>query len=106
MKTIGRIVTRLQGENDGLFIGVMMKDQSLFKPNTIYELVDVMGTVMFKEVGQATGAGPDNCATNNMSEGKTQFHWAQDIGYIIGCYGQTMFLTADELNNLNSQNAK
>ena len=98
MKTIARIVTRLQGENDGLFLGALMdKNQTVFKPNTIYEVVECYGQILIREVGQAGGAGENNCASNMMAEGKTLFHWAQDIGDIIRMHGAYLFLTLKEI---------
>lgn len=97
INTVARFVTRLQGEGDGLFIGSLLKSgQGVLKPNTVYEIRDVMGVLTIVEVGQGVGAGSDNCVSNMMSEGKTPFHWACEIGHIIGCYGKIMFLTYEE----------
>lgn len=97
MKTIARIVTRLQGKGDGLFLGALMdENQKIFKPNTVYELVECYGEIVIREVGQAGGAGEQNCVSNMMSEGKTLFHWGQDIGYLLRCHGKYMFLTLKE----------
>jgi hypothetical protein len=78
MKSVARFTTRLQGEGDGLFIGVTM-DPTVFKPNTVYEIRDILRTLTICEVGMAGGAGRDNCVSNMMSEGKTLFHWGQDM---------------------------
>lgn len=101
METIARFVTRFQGAGDGLFIGALFKaGEGKLKPNTIYEIRDVLGTLTIVEVGQATGAGSDNCVSDKMSEGKAPFHWAQDIGNIIACHGKHMFLTMKEYTEL------
>lgn len=95
--TVARFVTRMQGEGDGMFIGTLMQSgRAAFKPNTVYEIRDVMGVLTIVEVGQGVGAGSDNCVSNMMSEGKTPFHWCCEIGYIIDCYGKIMFLTYEE----------
>ena len=97
MKTVGRFVTRMQGAGDGLFVGTLLKDGvGTFKPNTIYEIREVLGELQIAEIGQGVGAGSDNCVSNMMSEGKNPFHWGQDIGNIIDCFGKIMFLTYEE----------
>ena len=95
MKTVARFVTRLQGEGDGLFIGVLMS-QGVFKPNTVYEIKEILGELTIREVGMACGAGSDNCVSNNLSDGKAMFHWACEIGHIIAMHGRHMFLTLKE----------
>ncbi len=95
--SVARFVTRLQGEGDGLFIGSLLASSKGFlKPNTVYEIRDVFGTLTIVEVGQGVGAGPDNCVSNMMNEGKTPFHWGSDIGHTIECFGKIMFLTYEE----------
>ena len=97
MKTVARFVTRLQGEGDGMFIGaVFHAGKDSFKPNTVYEIREVLGALTIVEVGQGIGAGPDNCSNQVMSDGKNPFHWAEDIGHIIACQGRLLFLTMQE----------
>lgn len=94
---IARFTTRLQGEGDGLFVGAVFRQgKDIFKPNTVYEIVDVMGDLTIREVGMASGAGEDNCVSNSMHEHKTFFHWAEDIGNIIAHNGKELFLTLKE----------
>jgi len=108
MKTVARFVTRMQGEDDGLFIGaVFHAGKDSFKPNTVYEIRDVFGALTIVEVGQGVGAGSDNCISDMMSEGMNPFHWAQDIGNIIACHGKAMFLTMKEyISYVNEQRKK
>jgi len=97
IKPVARFVTRLQGEGDGLFVGSLFASaKGVLKPNTVYEIRDVMGTLTIVEVGQGVGAGQDNCVSNMMSEGKTPFHWGSDIGHTLDCFGKIMFLTYEE----------
>lgn len=87
MKTVARILTRLQGEGDGLFLGALFKGGSAyFKPNTIYEIRDVLGVLTIVEVGRATGAGSDNCSSRTLDHKKTQFSWFSDISHVM-CLG-------------------
>lgn len=97
ISTAARFVTRMQGEGDGLFVGTLFKSaQGVLKPNTVYEIRDVMGTLTVVEIGQGVGAGQDNCVSNMMSEGKTPFHWGSDIGHTLARHGGIMFLTYEE----------
>ena len=96
MKTVARILTRLQGEGDGLFLGALFKGgRDHFKPNTIYEIRDVFGTLTIAEVGRATGAGPDNCSSMKMDYSKVQFSWCSDISDAMSL-GGSQFLTEKE----------
>lgn len=94
-KPIARFVTRLQGKGDGLFIGALM-NEGAFKPNTVYEIVDILGVHTIREVGMAIGAGCDNCISNSMVHPDVVFHWGSEIGYILESYGKAVFLSLDE----------
>ena len=97
INAVARFVTRMQGEGDGLFIGSLFKSgKGALKPNTVYEIRDIMGTLTIVEIGQGVGAGSDNCVSDMMSEGKTPFHWGVSIENILGSHGKTMFLTYEE----------
>ena len=97
MKIIGRFVTRMQGEDDGLFIGTLFKgNRDAFKPNTVYEIREIFGERVICEIGQGVGAGSDNCVSNMMSDGKNPFHWGTDISHIIDSHCKIMFLTYEE----------
>ena len=90
---VARFVTRLQGEDDGLFVGAILKDgKSWFEPNTVYQIEDVMGVLQIREVGKASGAE----SGQKLGEDNTLWHWAQDIGDIIARWGTRMFLTKKE----------
>lgn len=93
MKTIARLVTRLQGEGDGLFIGVTMKDHNFFEPNTVYEVVDVLGQHIIRKVGQGVVAEEGE----TVAASPVRLHWSTEIGYVIGVGGASLFLTREEL---------
>ena len=99
MKRVARFVTRLQGKGDGLFVGTLM-NEGAFKPNTVYEIHEVFGEYVIKEIGMACGAGNDNCVTNTVSSGKAMFHWGCGIGDLLGMHGKRMFLTLEEYKSL------
>lgn len=97
MKTVARIITRLQGEEDGLFIGTLMEGgKEHFKPNTVYEIREVLGTLTIVEISRGIGLGPDNGSNGKINEHGRLFHWAEDIGSILGKWGAGIFLTEDE----------
>jgi hypothetical protein len=96
-KTVARFVTRFQGENDGLFIGALTNGgKGVLKPNTIYEIQEILGQLVIVEIGMACGAGTDNCLGDKYNSPGVMFHWGSDIGDLIASYGGQMFLSAKE----------
>lgn len=54
MKAVARIITRMTSEKDGLFIGVTLKGNNVFfKPNSVYEVREVLGEPVLIRVGDA-----------------------------------------------------
>jgi hypothetical protein len=99
MKTIARLLTRFQGEGDGLFIGALFKaGEGVLKPNTIYEIKDIMGVLTIVEAGRATGAGHENCSGTKCNDNGIQFHWSTSIANVID-HGASIFLTEEEYKN-------
>lgn len=95
INTVARFVVRV---SDGLFIGCCYKQQlGTLKPNTVYEIRDVMGVLSIVELGQGIGGGPaeENCYANKITD-ITPFHWAQDIGDIIATQQNHILLTEKE----------
>jgi hypothetical protein len=104
MKTVARIVTRMQGNDDGLFLGALFKGgRDYFKPNTIYEIKDILGALTIVEVGRATGAGPDNCSSLKLDYSKVQFSWCSDIGYVMSLGGRQFLTEKEYLGSLNKE---
>jgi hypothetical protein len=94
-KSVARFITRMQGEGDGLFIGsVFQGGKELFKPNTVYEIRDVLGTLTIVEVGEGQGTNSGSGEVYN-SPG-VLFHWGQEIGNILDSWHKYIFLTRDE----------
>ena len=52
--TIARLVTRLQGDNDGLILGTLI-EPGVLKPDTVYNLkrCSLTGNIILEEVGQS-----------------------------------------------------
>lgn len=102
--TLARLITRLQDDNDGLFIGSLLKGgKDYFKPNTVYEIRDIMGTLTIVEVGQGSGAGPRNCASPKLHENGTTFSWNMKVGNIVEDEQKHLFLTLDEKKEFYSE---
>ncbi len=55
MKTLARLVTRSGEQNSkvDLVLGMAMKSENTLKPNTIYEIREVMGELMVVEIGES-----------------------------------------------------
>ena len=86
MNTIARFVTRPSklGDNEckpDIFIGVCAKEQTSFKPNTVYEIRECLGEFILTEVGKS-------CVGERM--------WGWDISDVMRNYGNEMVLTEDE----------
>jgi hypothetical protein len=103
MKTVARFVTRLQGKGDGLFFGSLYNaGVEYFKPNTIYEIKEVLGQLIISEIGQATGAGPDNCSSRYLNDPRVQFSWSYDIGEVISMGKNALLTETEHLAYINS----
>ena len=98
MKPIARIVTRMQGEGDGLMLGSTFAGQDFFKPNTIYEIGKVCGVVTIKEVGKACGfeAGDDPAQRHSFL--KRLFNWAEEVQVLLVARGPRLFMTREEFD--------
>lgn len=88
MKTIARLVTRMIDENDGLMIGILMKNNNFFKPQTVYEIVNILGELVIKEVGPS-------CISLKKTE-RSYVSWSQDISYILSVSEKCLWLTQKE----------
>lgn len=66
-----------------LFLGVSFKASRFLKPNTVYELQEIMGEVVLKEVGPS---GP----------GQNTKMWNSDVSVLLDTHGRYLFLTVDE----------
>lgn len=99
MKTIARMVTRLQGEGDGLILAVAMKGHDFFEPNTVYEIVEVMDTVVIRKLGISAIAATGE----TYRDSPLRQHWAGDVGDIMSHCGPYLYLTRDEVVKVNKQ---
>lgn len=98
---IARILTRLQGEGDGLMIGALLKSgQDYFKPNSIYEIIycPLSEELKIKYHGPSCIAG-EGQTYKDSPLGKT---WFEDISDVL-IMGQHIFLTPDELSVVFAQ---
>lgn len=108
MKTVARFVTRMQGNNDGLFIGTSLLGQEDLEPNTVYEIRNVLGVLTIHKVGQSCGI--DYNASEQV-EVKSKSHlwfgrlfsWLYPIGDILEARQQSLFLTRDEFDDIHKE---
>ena len=99
-KSVARLVTRLQGEDDGLILGALLDGgQGVLKPNTIYEIVQcsLTGNLVLCEVGKSVvGTGEKPFRENIIG-----VDWAMNIEAILAYGKQRIFLTEEEILKLN-----
>jgi hypothetical protein len=102
MKTIARIVTRPNKEHPaGWDIGIVMPYKSAgnisqLKPNHIYELVDIMGQLVFREVGEC-------CMSDTSTLLEPGLTWAAELEHIIHCMYNVFVLTKQEFLNYRNR---
>lgn len=94
-KPIARLVFRGSGKNDGLILGVSIKGHNFFKPNTVYELQEIMGEILIKEVGPSW-LGAD----------KNRKEWGRTIGDIVEFNKGYAYLTKKEYDKALEQKKK
>lgn len=99
MRSIARLVTRLQGKGDGLIVGSTLEGQSFFEPNTVYEIVEVLGVPTIRKIGKACGLD-EHEKLKNSSEGNLWFgkffSWAHGIAEILEARKSSLFLSRAE----------
>lgn len=92
---VARLLTRLQGEGDGLILGALLKrDKEFFKPNSIYEIIFCPLTEELK----IKYHGPSCIASSGepVKNSPIHKHWVEDVSDILSA-GKRIFLTPDEL---------
>lgn len=91
IKSVGRFIHRGCDENDGLIIGAAFKGNP-FKPNTVYEIVDVLGELVIREVGESFILGK-NDKPPYPRYGDT---WGSSVDQILSAHGKYLMLTRIE----------
>lgn len=84
--TIARLVTRLQGDDDGLIIGTLL-EPGVLKPNTVYNLKKCLltGSILLEEVGESI-----------VGCGMTGYNWAFEQNLLLERLQPYIFLSKDE----------
>ena len=95
---VARFWTRMADPTDGLFIGATMV-KGVFEPNTIYEIVDVMGEKMIRKIGKGLVAE----SGQTVYDSPLRTHCASDISDILTKANKYLFLTTDEYASLVSE---
>jgi hypothetical protein len=92
MKMEARFVTRSDGT---IFIGVLSKNSSL-KPDTVYEIMEILDTLTIREIG--TSIVPSS--KKDKTKGKvSEITWGSSIGHIMESLGSYLFLSTKEYEN-------
>lgn len=92
---VARILTRLQGEGDGLMLGALLQaGKEYFKPNSIYEVIycPLSGELKIKYRGSSVIAGTGQKYTDSPIKAT----WCTGVEDVL-LHGQQIFLTTDEL---------
>ena len=100
-KPVARVLTRLEGENDGLFIGALMSPaRGLLMSNSIYELREcqLSGNIVLKYIGPS--AVGSSLIPYNQQARPCGPLWIQGVESVLN-YGPSIFLTEQELNNIH-----
>ena len=96
-KVVGRFVTRPNPDSNypDMMIGVFVKNNSM-KANYVYELREVFGELLLREVGESWMT----CLYNH-SEGASG--WSGDIGSLMREHGNRLILSREELTQLKKE---
>jgi hypothetical protein len=97
---IARLLTRLQGEGDGLILGTLLNSgKPFFKPNSIYEVVfcPLTEEIKIKYHGPSCIAPGGEPVTNS----PIHKHWVENVSDILSA-GRRIFLTPDELEAITA----
>lgn len=91
MNRIARFVTRpsepsKEDSPPDIFIGAFFTSQDKLKSHTVYEIAEVMGELILKEVGES-------CISKK--------YWNTEIHHIMMEYGNRMILTKDEVYEID-----
>lgn len=91
MKVVGRFIFRGCDDKDGLIIGASFRSHD-FKPNTVYEIRDVVGELMVCEVGESIIAGRHE----THQQAPSRDTWGSAIGDILANHGAELMLSRAE----------
>lgn len=84
--TIARLVTRLQGDGDGLILGTLL-EPGVLKPDTVYNLKKCLltGNIFLEEVGESI-----------VGCGMTGYNWAFEYSLLLDRLQPYIFMSKKE----------
>jgi hypothetical protein len=97
MNTIARLVTRSANADNqvDLILGAAIRNSGVLQPNTIYEIQEYLGNLIFVKIG------PSAIKNSGPIDPKTSHHlglnWGNDVNWILDYGGDKHLLTEDEL---------
>ena len=85
-KFVGRLVTRMQGEDDALILGCAL-DREVLKEDTVYniEQCQLTGDIILKQVGKSV-----------IGSGVSGYNWAFEQQLLLTRLQNNFFLTKEE----------
>jgi hypothetical protein len=101
IKPIARLVSRSSSATsatDGLLIGTRLTGETFFKPNMVYEILEIDGQHVIREVGTSVIADPN--AGENVSDSPVRETWGAPLNHVL-CQGKNLFLSREEFAQLN-----
>ena len=83
-KRQARLVTRMTEDGDGAIIGVAFKGQSFFKKGRVYEITEMLGEMIIKDIGPQ----------------KPNINWGHTLEDVRVFNGKYLYLTAKEYEEI------
>lgn len=89
-------------DKDGLIVGCVTRDgHDTFKRGYVYEIVDVLGEHVLREVGPSwikptIQSGRRVVNDGEVCEVKNNACWGQDVGTVLNCAGNHIILSEEE----------
>jgi hypothetical protein len=99
MKTIARLVTRDDGNNDGsdgLILGARLRGDTFFKPGRVYEVIECLGEVTIKDIGPSCIPKAGTLHVDS----PVGYTWANSLTDIMAGLSKYVYLTAQEFKSL------
>lgn len=111
MKTLARFAIRPADDNystGDLILGALYKEQdnTLLKPNNVYEIREVLGVLTLVDMGEsAMGLYPSQSKDQSFRRGLVPHSgWISDVGYILGVSsGQHLVTRQEYINHFRAQ---
>ncbi|CAD5377329.1 hypothetical protein OF001_U20256 [Pseudomonas sp. OF001] len=102
MNLIARLVVRDEGKDNAprLILGTLTQQQEFFKKGTVYEVVEMLGEIVIREVGPTCLAGEGE----TYRDSPIGLHWiGHSVDEVLSRGGKMLFLTRPEAQQVVDQ---